>query len=168
MIARVLPTTVVGLILLFLAFPIVVVMVVSFSSATYLTFPPPAFGLKWYEAYFGNADWHYTSPALPAPLIEAINTRVARYTPASDALAFLAHYGEPSGGLSMPVLTLHTTRDPVVPFFHEGLLGKVAGGPWLLQRSVDRYGHDAFSTGELMTNFESLVGWVSSGQKPAN
>jgi len=30
---------------------------VSFSSATYLTFPPPAFGLRWYEAYFGSADW---------------------------------------------------------------------------------------------------------------
>jgi len=57
MIARFLPTTVVGLILLFLAFPIVVVMIVSFSSASYLTFPPPAFGLKWYAAYFGNADW---------------------------------------------------------------------------------------------------------------
>ncbi|MCW5733853.1 MAG: ABC transporter permease [Enhydrobacter sp.] len=57
MIGRVLPTTVVALILLFLALPIVVVMVVSFSSATYLTFPPPAFSLKWYEAYFGNADW---------------------------------------------------------------------------------------------------------------
>jgi putative spermidine/putrescine transport system permease protein len=57
MIARLLPTTVVGLILLFLAFPIVVVMVVSFSSASYLTFPPPAFGLKWYAAYFGSADW---------------------------------------------------------------------------------------------------------------
>ena len=55
--ARLLPATVVGLILLFLAFPIVVVMVVSFSSATYLTFPPPAFGLKWYEAYFSSADW---------------------------------------------------------------------------------------------------------------
>ena len=40
--ARVLPTTVVGLILLFLSFPIIVVIVVSFSSATYLTFPPPA------------------------------------------------------------------------------------------------------------------------------
>ena len=40
--ARLLPTTVVGLILLFLAFPIIVVVVVSFSSATYLTFPPPA------------------------------------------------------------------------------------------------------------------------------
>ena len=54
---RVLPATVVGLVLLFLAFPIVVVVVVSFSSATYLTFPPPAFALKWYEAYFASADW---------------------------------------------------------------------------------------------------------------
>jgi len=55
--ARLLPASVVGLILLFLVFPIVVVVVVSFSSATYLTFPPPAFGLRWYEAYFTSADW---------------------------------------------------------------------------------------------------------------
>ena len=32
----------VGLILFFLAFPIAVVFIVSFSEATYLTFPPPA------------------------------------------------------------------------------------------------------------------------------
>lgn len=57
MTARLLPATVVGLILLFLTFPILVVVIVSFSSATYLTFPPPAFGVKWYAAYFGNADW---------------------------------------------------------------------------------------------------------------
>jgi putative spermidine/putrescine transport system permease protein len=54
---RLAPATIVGLILIFLAFPIIVVAVVSFSSATYLTFPPPGFGLKWYEAYFGNDDW---------------------------------------------------------------------------------------------------------------
>ena len=54
---RLLPATIVGLILLFLVFPIVVVMVVSFSSEPYLTFPPPAFGLRWYRAYFSNADW---------------------------------------------------------------------------------------------------------------
>ncbi len=54
---RFLSAGVVGLILVFLAFPILVVFVVSFSSASYLTFPPPAFGLKWYAAYFGNADW---------------------------------------------------------------------------------------------------------------
>ncbi|WP_421998316.1 ABC transporter permease [Reyranella sp.] len=57
MAARLLPAGIVGLILLFLAFPILVVVVVSFSSATYLTFPPPAFGLRWYEAYFSSADW---------------------------------------------------------------------------------------------------------------
>ncbi len=54
---RALSATVVGLILLFLIMPIVVVMVVSFSSATYLTFPPPALGLRWYQTYFGSADW---------------------------------------------------------------------------------------------------------------
>lgn len=54
---RLAPATVVGLILFFLALPIIVVIVASFSTATYLTFPPPAFGLRWYEAYFGNEDW---------------------------------------------------------------------------------------------------------------
>ncbi|MGE0424403.1 MAG: ABC transporter permease [Reyranellaceae bacterium] len=57
MLARLAPASVVALILAFLAFPIIVVVVVSFSSATYLTFPPPGFGLRWYEAYFGNEDW---------------------------------------------------------------------------------------------------------------
>jgi putative spermidine/putrescine transport system permease protein len=55
--ARLLPATLVILILLFLALPILIVMVVSFSSASYLTFPPPAFGLRWYTAYFSSDDW---------------------------------------------------------------------------------------------------------------
>lgn len=56
-IGRLLPATIVGLILAFLVLPIIVVMVVSFSSATYLTFPPPAFGLRWYNAYLSSDDW---------------------------------------------------------------------------------------------------------------
>jgi putative spermidine/putrescine transport system permease protein len=56
-VTRVLPATLVSLILAFLALPIVVVTVVSFSSAAYLTFPPPAFGLRWYNAYFASGDW---------------------------------------------------------------------------------------------------------------
>lgn len=59
--ARVLPRMIVGVILVFLAFPIIVVLVVSFSSANYLTFPPPAFGLKWYAAYFSDAEWLRTT-----------------------------------------------------------------------------------------------------------
>jgi putative spermidine/putrescine transport system permease protein len=48
---------VVTLILLAMIAPIIVVVVLSFSSASYLTFPPPAFGLRWYREYLGSRDW---------------------------------------------------------------------------------------------------------------
>ncbi|MVT55895.1 ABC transporter permease subunit [Bradyrhizobium yuanmingense] len=48
-------------ILLFLALPIFVVVVVSFSSVSYLTFPPPSFSFRWYAAYFGSADWRQST-----------------------------------------------------------------------------------------------------------
>jgi putative spermidine/putrescine transport system permease protein len=54
---KALSIAVVGLILVFLAAPILVVVIASFSSATYLTFPPPAFGLRWYRTYFETSDW---------------------------------------------------------------------------------------------------------------
>jgi len=47
----------VALILLVMIAPIVVVIVLSFSSAAYLTFPPPAFGVRWYQTYLGSRDW---------------------------------------------------------------------------------------------------------------
>ncbi len=43
--------------LVFLAFPIVIVAALSFSSASYLTFPPPAFGVRWYRAFLGSREW---------------------------------------------------------------------------------------------------------------
>src|SRR6516164_11020083 len=43
--------------LAFLALPILIVVALSFSSASYLTFPPPAFGLRWYSAYVTSQDW---------------------------------------------------------------------------------------------------------------
>jgi putative spermidine/putrescine transport system permease protein len=45
------------LILLVMIAPIVVVVLLSFSSASYLTFPPPAFGIRWYREYLGSRDW---------------------------------------------------------------------------------------------------------------
>jgi putative spermidine/putrescine transport system permease protein len=46
-----------SLVLLFLALPIAIVVLLSFSSASYLTFPPPAFGIRWYSAYLGSSEW---------------------------------------------------------------------------------------------------------------
>jgi putative spermidine/putrescine transport system permease protein len=48
---------VVWLVLLAMIAPIVVVALLSFSSASYLTFPPPAFGVRWYRTYLESRDW---------------------------------------------------------------------------------------------------------------
>ena len=41
-----------GLILLFLILPLFVVIPISFSSASFLQFPPTEFSLKWYRNFF--------------------------------------------------------------------------------------------------------------------
>ena len=47
----------VALVLLFMALPILIIVILSFSSASYLTFPPPAFGVRWYRTYIGSDEW---------------------------------------------------------------------------------------------------------------
>ena len=44
-------------VLLFLSFPIVIVAILSFSSADTLTFPPPGFSLRWYERLWSMTSW---------------------------------------------------------------------------------------------------------------
>ena len=46
-----------GAVLGYLILPIVIVVPLSFSSGTYLRFPPPGFGLRWYWNFFERADW---------------------------------------------------------------------------------------------------------------
>jgi hypothetical protein len=97
---------------------------------------------------------------------------VGRYALAPNAAQWLDHNTETSGQLSIPVITLHTTRDPVVPLFHEGLLaGKAASAGStgnLLQRSVDRYGHCSFTPTEMLTALGDLTTWVETGITPAS
>jgi len=55
--------------LVFLTVPLLIVIPMSFSSARALTFPPPGFSLRWYEAFFGDPRWMdamWTSAALAA------------------------------------------------------------------------------------------------------
>lgn len=46
-----------GIVLAYLVFPILVVIPLSFSSAQYLTFPPPGFSLRWYDNFFTGTGW---------------------------------------------------------------------------------------------------------------
>lgn len=45
------------LILAFLMIPVLIVVPMSFSDTRFMTFPPPALSLRWYEAFFGNPEW---------------------------------------------------------------------------------------------------------------
>jgi putative spermidine/putrescine transport system permease protein len=46
-----------GLILVFLLVPVLIVVPLSFSDTRFMTFPPPAYSLRWYHAFFGNPAW---------------------------------------------------------------------------------------------------------------
>jgi len=84
-----------------------------------------------------------------------LNLAVRRFSAAPAALAALQAY-ETDGDLSIPLVTLHTTADEVVPFAHVLLyLPKVD----LFDRGrfvpipVNRYGHCNFTTSELLGSF---------------
>ncbi|MEJ5021520.1 ABC transporter permease subunit [Ochrobactrum vermis] len=46
-----------ALVILALIGPILVVIIISFSKASFLTFPPPGFSLRWYQKFFSDSEW---------------------------------------------------------------------------------------------------------------
>lgn len=90
-----------ALVMLFLVIPSLIVIPMSFSDSQYLSFPPPAWSLRWYANYFGSLEWmQATWTSLKAGVL---TTLVA--TP----LGTLAAYGLQVsrtrwGGLAMLVL----------------------------------------------------------------
>ena len=123
------------------------------------------------HSFFENRATVYTG-ALPPELLADLNARVARYGRAPDADAFLERGYEPSGRLSIPVLTLHAALDPVAPVFLESAYhDRVASAGrlgFLAQRQVVSYGHYMFPPSVIEAAFEDLVHWVDTGSKPSS
>lgn len=46
-----------ALVLLFLILPTFIVVPMSFSDSRFLQFPPPSLSWRWYESFFGSAEW---------------------------------------------------------------------------------------------------------------
>ncbi|HLI13924.1 MAG TPA: ABC transporter permease [Alphaproteobacteria bacterium] len=46
-----------ALVVVMMLAPLAIVIIISFSSAPFLSFPPPGFSLQWYEKFFGSAAW---------------------------------------------------------------------------------------------------------------
>ena len=55
--ARIMLYVISALVLVYLILPVLIIAPISFSSARFLTFPPPSFSLRWYQQYFGNPAW---------------------------------------------------------------------------------------------------------------
>ncbi len=121
------------------------------------------------HSFFDNTKVEYTG-ALPAPLLADINARVARFSDAPDAAAYMKNWYEPTGNLHIPVLSLHTRWDPVVPSFHEAeyrtRVDAAGCGSWLLQRIATRYGHVGYEAPEMLAAIEDLVLWAEAGVVP--
>ena len=90
----------------------------------------------------------------------ALNAGVVRVAADEAGRAGLARF-ETSGDLVVPLVTLHTTGDPIVPFSQESRYAeKVADAGHsdrLEQQAVSRYGHCAFEPAELLAAFAAMV-----------
>ena len=95
-----------------------------------------------------------------------LNQGIIRYTASSAALNYFKANYDTTGNLNKPVLTLHTNRDPQIPFSHEADYGaKVSAqrkSSNLAQQYVDRYGHCNFKAEEVANALNSLITWVES------
>ena len=114
--------------------------------------------------------------ALIASMIAASNGTpvvpgVTRYDITPDAQNYLDRYYVPTGRLTIPVVSVHNFWDPLVPFFHEQALAQITASAgasnMLLQRGVPNYGHCNFSTPLVVSSFQTLTNWVTTGVKPA-
>ena len=90
---------------------------------------------------------------------EALNAGVERISADADARAALERF-ETTGDPGVTLSILHTTGDPIVPFFHPPLYEEkaVAAGAAgrLARRDVDRFGHCAFTSTEILAAFGEL------------
>jgi putative spermidine/putrescine transport system permease protein len=55
--ARIILVLFCAVVLLYLILPVLIIVPMSFSSARFLTFPPPSLSLRWYQEYVGNSAW---------------------------------------------------------------------------------------------------------------
>jgi len=95
-----------------------------------------------------------------------LNLSVQRFTADPAALAEITKY-QTTGNVTIPLVTLHTTGDEIVPFWHEVLYFEkvsTSGSVSVTQLPVKRYGHCNFTTSEVLAAFGLLI-WQVTGEE---
>ncbi|WP_216210903.1 hypothetical protein [Amycolatopsis aidingensis] len=116
---------------------------------------------------FSNRTIRYTGSHDDA----ALNAGVQRFTADPSAVRDLSFDSDPTGAVSIPVLTLHAIDDPTAFVEHEAayrasLRGSRADGR-LVQTFTREDEHSTLSTSEYATAIDELATWVRTGRKPA-
>lgn len=111
---------------------------------------------------FGNLDRVYAGSSDDA----ALNTAVARFNAAQTALNELEAHYHPTGKLRVPVVTLHNTGDPLVPYWHATHYSETvaAAGRSLyhVHYASHSYGHCNFTLTDVTMAFSQLVVMVNN------
>ena len=113
----------------------------------------------------GNTDRWYSGSLDDA----ALNAGIARFAPEPAALQEIEAHFQTTGVLSAPLVTLHTTLDQQVPYWHENLYLRktIASGAWPLLHvnypPTVGYGHCAFGTADVLGAFGLLATMAGAG-----
>ena len=95
-----------------------------------------------------------------------LNREIERYHADPAALEAIEADYQTTGELTVPVVTLHTLLDEIVPYWHEPLYRRkilMAGsGELYLNIPIPRYGHCNFEVEEVLAAFAALVFKVKS------
>lgn len=97
--------------------------------------------------------------------LRLLNQRVERFSADQIALDTIDSNYQTTGNFQVPLVTVHTTRDEVVPYWHETLFRQkvAANGDLSLYTHipVNRYGHCNFDVIEVLAGFAVLLFQVS-------
>lgn len=130
-------------------------------------------GILWYDVFatrdavnklkgqpYDNSTRVYTVPGNPAET-NLLNARVQRFTADKHASKNVQKYYQTTGDIRVPLVSAHTTGDPIVPAWHLSLYQAktVAQGtsPLFTGILINRYGHCTFSQAEIAQGFALLV-----------
>ncbi len=134
------------------------------------TFAQTILGVLWYNVFatndlvarvggnpYDNTDKTYHGSADDAYL----NKNVRRIKADPEAVRKLREMYDTTGKLNVPVITMHTVADPIVPAWHERLYREKAFSQsprgYYNNLFVLRYGHCNFTSDEVLDAFTKLV-----------
>jgi len=101
----------------------------------------------------------------------ALNRTVKRFTADPAAREYVRQYASPTGRISDPVLTIHTTVDPLVlgndVTAYEVTTALAGTSDRFVARFVEANGHCNFTSAQAGTAFDALLVWAREGKRPA-